>query len=225
MKFKLLYKTSVLIFAAVIISGCVSAPQPVGDFSFQKKLQSARHWHILAQDAAEQIQSILNASNMQKQAMYVTPSSDTSFGQGFHNMLVTSLVDRGVKSLTQPDKSALKITYEAQVVHHLANRNRLPKTGLLALLAGEIAVFRNIKIHNTTHPVAQTAIGAGALAGGAMVYDFLNEDIPHTEIVLTISISKGNEYFIRKTDCYYINDSDHWHYKPPTPPKPMKVMG
>lgn len=75
--------------------------------------------------------------------------------------------------------------------------------------------------------------GRIAAVGGALVAldlltdgfpGYLNPKGPNTEIILTTSVVDNNQYILRKTDCYYVNFSDSWHYNDSQSSQKIKVV-
>jgi hypothetical protein len=90
-----------LVYFLILLSllqllGCAHTPYsssyPLG---FQYKMQSVHHWDILSNDVADQIRTALIDKKLIDSPIFVQPDRDTPFAEGFHNMLVTSLVNKG----------------------------------------------------------------------------------------------------------------------------------
>lgn len=224
--------------------GCYTQnPKPATyRYSTQQKMQAAYHWDVLAEDVAGQITETLRKWGYLNQAVYVKPACgaptrecvphpETPFGQGFRDLLLTQLVNYGLKVSTEQD-GALVVTNKVQLVYHNADRiARTAQPGIISAigaLAGAWAmVIRDAQLHGGG--IGETAALAGAGATAAAVYDFTSgmftKDVPHSEVLITTSIKDYDRYLMRKTDIYYINDADYWHYKSPPPPRTVEIRG
>ena len=149
-------------------------------------------------------------------------------------MLLTKLLNKGVRTIEVKEPTALKISYNSQVVYHKAPLKE-PRAGKIALLTGAVLVARELLWNSYGHDYlawsnAQSliAVAGGALTGMALLDDaghgLFKQYAPNTEIIITTSVMNGNQYMFRKTDCYYINFADSWHYNDDTPSKTIKVV-
>ena len=121
-------------------------------------------------------------------------------------MLISKLVNGGLNVATRPE-GAVQVTYEAQVVRHLAGQGNY-QPGSVAALAGGIVVAREIAVggaSSTAKAVGVAALVAGAdlLAANARLHSATN-----TEVIVTTSLVDNNRYLMRKTDVYYIEDAE-----------------
>ncbi len=224
--------------------GCYTQnPKPATyRYSTQQKMQAAYHWDVLAEDVAVQIAETLEKWGYLNQPVYVRPACgaptrvcvphyETPFGEGFHDLLLTQLVNYGLKVSVKPD-GALIVTNKVQLVYHRSDRiARTSRPGLISAvsaLAGTWAmVIRDAQLHGGS--IAETAAWAGAGLTGGILYDvtsgMFTKGMPHSEVLITTSIKDYDRYLMRKTDIYYINDADYWHYKSPPPPRTLEIRG
>ena len=219
-------------FAAALLSlpllvGCsqlagVPAAEPFPDASL-RKAKSAEHWNVIAGDVALQTAELKNRPELQGRTLYVSPSGDNSdFSRGFQSMLISKLVNGGLKVATKPD-GAVQVTYEAQVVRHLAGQGGY-QPGTVAALAGGILVAREIATGHLSGPaksvgVTALIVGADLLGANARLRSATN-----TEVVITTSLIDSNRYLMRKTDVYYIEDIEGIMFEAPFRPQ-TKAMG
>ena len=220
--------------------GCqayTQTPKPATyKYDTQQKMQSAEHWNILAEDVASQIKKNLAKIGLLSHPIYVRPGcgapylpcrphTETPFEEGFYDLLLTHLVRKGMNVSTERE-SSLVIGNKVQVLYHNAGRiSRTSKPGLItaaaALASGLGWVIRD----------ASEKSAAWGLAGftGAAFYDYVSgmftRDMPHSEVIITTSIRDYDRYLIRKTDIYYINDLDFWHYQSPSPTRMIEITG
>lgn len=210
-----------------LVAGCsqlagMPSAEPFPDASL-RKAKSAEHWNVIAGDVASQTAGLRNRPELQGKPLYVSPSVDNSdFSRGFQSMLISKLVNGGMNVATRPE-GALQVTYEAQVVRHLAGQGDY-QPGTVAALAGGILVAREIAIgsaSSTAKAVGVTALIAGAdlLVAHAKLHSATN-----TEVIVTTSLIDNNRYLMRKTDVYYVEDAEGVMFEAPFRPQ-LRTMG
>ena len=226
---KMYFRYSFLCFVFLAI-GCAQAPIPSSyNLTTQQKMQTSYHWNILADDTADQIKAGLTAAGIAQEAIYINNVGDSPFNDAFYNMLLTRFSNKGMNIMAQKSSARLYVNYETQVIYHKA-AIKTPKYGELALLTGGIIAIREA----FDQPWSVT--GRIAAVGGALIaLDILDsaspdslalfrERKPNTEVIVTTSVLRGDAYVIRKTDCYYVNFDDSWHYEEAKPQK-IQVTG
>lgn len=190
-------------------------------------MRSVYHWDILAEDVAEQIKIRLTNVGSEKQAVFVIQSNDSPFGEGFHNMLVTRLTNKGITTLTHKKRDALDVDYKVQVVYH-KKAIKLPQVANLAFLSGAVFVIHEATDHHPWSVPARIATAAGIFAAGDIVNNsvptLIDGRAPNTEIIITTSVVRDDTYLLRKTDCYYTVMEDAWHYDTSQSSKTIKVV-
>jgi len=178
-------------------------------------MQTAYHWNILADDTAEQIRIGLVNTGTAQENVYINKDGDSPFNEAFYNMLLTRLSNKGINIAVDRNSARLYINYKTQVIYHKATI-KTPKYGTIALLAGGTIVIREAFGAPWNIADIATAIG-GALVGlnlldNASPGSFYDRK-PNTEVIVTTSVLRDNIYLIRKTDCYYVNFDDSWHFE------------
>ena len=196
--------------STILILGCAS-PIPILYFpDTQHRMQAVRHWDLLAKDVAEQIKLTLdNARIISEQRIYVVPNDTTPFGKTFRELLITQLVKVGLPVCHEKRDSALMVENSVQVIRHRAQRmvdDMWGSNSIYTVLSDDILVLRG----NDETTVGPTQFTVENVANG----------LPHTEVVITSTIINNNDYVLRRSDIYYINDPDFWHYQnlPPYDP-------
>lgn len=220
-------KGGFLAFMLLFVVGCSQAPLATSfEMTPQQTVQSVQHWDVLAEDVAEQIKLGLTARNAMDRYAYLERKDESPFSEGFQNMLTTKLFNKGVKVIAVKDARALKVSYSAQVVYHKEPLKQ-PRSGKLALLTGAVMVVREA-FEQPWSVAGRIAVVGGVLAGADLLDDalpgFWNPKGPNTEIILTTSVLDGNQYLMRKTDCYYVKFADSWHYNDDSPSKTIKIV-
>lgn len=192
--------------------------------SSQKKVRAVHHWDVLADDVATRVATRLAAAGRVNAAVQVVPvhADDSAFKQGFRELLMTRLLERGVAVAT--GSGALRLEVGTQVVRHGAftpANNPAPWT----TLAGSVAVVRDMSMyHHSTFSGIFAGLGVGAAldaasyarrgpaAGGPT----------GTEVLVSTALHDGQLYLARTADIYYIEGADTVLFEPPPrPPAPV----
>jgi len=103
-----------LLIASLGLAGCASqVPTPVGNPpTTQPKLLAAQHWQALARDVSQRLRSALaGVEGGGPVVLYVEPSSPTQFGQTFHDLMVTELMQSGFGVTRDPSATNLALSY------------------------------------------------------------------------------------------------------------------
>ncbi|QTA88748.1 hypothetical protein [Desulfonema magnum] len=235
---------SSIILMLLFMGGCYTqTPKPATyQYSTQQKMQAAYHWDVLAEDVACQIKMNLKKKGYLNQPVYIRPACgapmgpcdrhyETPFDEGFYDLLLTHLVRQGMR-VSNVENNALVVTNKVQVVYHRENRlTRTLRPGFMtavgALASAWALVVRDAYEYGGGGAKAAALAGAGLT--GIALYDaasgMFTKDMPHSEVIITTSIRDYDRYLMRKTDIYYINDADYWHYKRPPLPQIIEVSG
>lgn len=202
-----------LVASSMLLAGCVApyTEAPVAtNFKTenQKKLQSASHWQLIAEDTSSQL---IRALPSTKQPLYVVQNAEQSpFQKAFNQQLISSLIAAGYPVMKHPnDRYTLTVDVKADPIRFSNNPKRAPIVGEATTIAGGLWVLRNI--YRDTSPGA-------AMMGAAVTYDIYNflrseyasGPTPKTELIVTASVSDKNRYYANSTNVYYTTDSD-WH--------------
>ncbi len=209
---------------AAIVVGCAT-PYSEAPFATnfpttkQLKVQAASHWNTIAGDVATQIASKL----ADRRPLYVTQSVTKSpFDRAFGNQLISALISGGHTVLKNP-AGALTVEVDTQVVSFSSTRPQYRHTGTAtALTAGVWAL-------HVGEATAGAALASAIIATDAYTWfqsEFASGATPQTEIIVTTSISDGNQYLSRNTSVYYVADSDKILYEAvDVSSRSIKVMG
>jgi hypothetical protein len=218
----------VLISAMLLMTGCASQlPIPVNHaISTQKKARAAHHWDVLADDISMQTQIAAYGkdSAIKDKPIYVREAKEaTPFNKAFRNFLITRMVNRGMAVNDHMVGGTVEITYDTQIVRHSSNRyTHIPGTVTaltsgLWVIHGMLESAEAVAIPLSLGVSALADWGLGHYAGGAT----------HTELIVTTSIITDNQYRLRKSSIYYIEeeDSDLFVEALERPTKRMEVVG
>jgi hypothetical protein len=189
----------------------------------QKKMQAASQWDLIATDVAEQVKNSVGSNEL----LFVTLGQpDTQFNKAFHNSLISALVNKGVRVSTNGDSKALSINVETQLVKFSPNRFQNGRfVSSTAIAAGLMAI-------HGLHMASETNAAVGILGiTGAIDYnnwverEYANGATPQYELIVTTSAVNSSQYVARRTDVYYIADTDGRLYAPAPGVPSVKVTG
>lgn len=221
------------LFAAMVpllaITGCVELSgipnaEPFPDTSL-RRVKSVQHWDVIASDVAAQTGTMKGRADLRGKALYVVPDERSDFLRGFRTLLTTRLVNGGFPVSTKAE-GAIEVRYEAQVVRHTDAQQPYPP-GTVTALAGGALVQRQIAVGNSS----ANAKVAESLALVGLSEPFIAKEQlyrpTNTEVIVTTSLIDGGRFLTRKTDIYYVEDSEGTMFEPPRwmATKTMKVVG
>lgn len=198
-----LFKPVILCCTVAALAGCAISPIPVAEnfpLTTQKKVRSAGHWSLLSRDVMDQtIASLEKAGATPQSTINVPmPANASDFDRAFHEFLITELVQRGWNVLMSSNNAMLTLSYQTQIIKHNSERPHFIPGLFTAITAGLYV------LHNASP--AGAALGlAGGLDVGASVYA---GGPTHTELLLTTTVTGSGRYMSRKTDVYYVEESD-----------------
>lgn len=215
--------TGAAMIVAAMLAGCATpyseAPLATNfPTSKQEKVQAAAHWNVIAKDVAVQISTKL----AEKRPLHVLqPAGKSSFERAFANQLVSSLVANGNTVMKQP-AGALSVEVDTQVVGFSPNRPQYRHAGTAtALMTGVWALH----VGEATVGAALYATVAAADAYAWFRSEFATGETPQTEIIVTTSVTDGNQYLSRNTSVYYVADTDKALYQAGLPASNIKIRG
>jgi hypothetical protein len=218
---------ALLCSATVWLAGCGTLDVPRADnyeASSQKKARAVHHWDVLADDVAQRVAGKFHETATSQAAVYVVPAPDTAFRQGFRELLMTRLLERGVR-LATASEGALRLEISTQVVQHSSHPSLNTWAPATKLGLG-VVVLRDLVLFNHSN----LAIGASALALGAVA------DIAGTvrngraaggptgvEVLVSTALQDQQRYLARTADVYYIEQADASLYQQGPPSRLVKT--
>ncbi|SDB21135.1 hypothetical protein SAMN05660653_01012 [Desulfonatronum thiosulfatophilum] len=177
----------------------------------QQKMQAMHHWEVLADDVAGRVHKSLERHVMERQfPIYVAPSGTTPFAKSFHSLLITRLVERNI-AVTGSFSNAMILSFDLDMVRH-GDRFVRTGSGLYKALAPDVFVQRASLLTPDGHGalINQALMRSAEADVDAGVY---TSNLPRTEVMITSSLLFDDDFLMRDTSIYYINDSEWWHYK------------
>jgi hypothetical protein len=187
----------------VFLIGCAQVPKPsTYPYSLQQHMQAAHHWDVLATRVVSELAaSLKGGSAPSTEWVYVEDYEGRSpFNQAFRSFLITELRKQNIPVSFNPN-NPLKIDWDVQLVVHKADRQNPRSIGLL----GELVLGLNI--WQGTH----------------------DGPLPHSEVIVTTTITDDGLIWLRDSTVFYINDADQQHYvywlRPDAPQKTYALVG
>lgn len=205
------HTTGAAMAIAAMLAGCATpyseAPLATNfPTTKQEKMQAAAHWNVIAKDVAAQITSKL----AEKRPLHVAqPAGKSAFERAFSNQLISSLVANG-QTVMKHSAGALSVEVDTQVVGFSANRPQYRHTGTATALTAGIWAL------HVGEATAGAVLASAVVAADAYSWfrsEFATGETPKTEIIVTTSVSDGNQYLSRNTSVYYVADFDKALYE------------
>lgn len=207
----------------LLLAACGGVPTPAQyGYTSQRKMQAIRHWEVLAKDSVKGM-----APALQGFPVCLETRDPSPFGRSFSTLLVTELTSGGFP-VTREKDGAVVLDWSVTVVEHAAHRENPGIPFKNTILAVPLAWgFTKAFSETGTKRIANSFMPA--LASAAVMSDLTRQfdvDVPHTEILITLTASMGETVLRRETGTYYINDEDRDHYRSipdrwVTPPEPL----
>jgi hypothetical protein len=214
---------------------CSQAPRAINhEFMYQKNLKAAQHWQLLAKDFAGQTANALQqvplsantpgfghiteeepnatagSGSLGKPYIFIQTNDRSSFGNAFRNELITEFTNLGY-NISYDSKDAIAVRWGVQKIHHNAGR-KAPSVPLAKMAVATLGYG--------VYKVIDTGCALGGIITGVAFLDVLEnfgpslfpQNVPHDEIILTVSVSKDGLLFARQSGTYYISGEDTRHY-------------
>ncbi len=206
----------------------------------QPKLQAARHWQLIADNFAEQMAGALR-DQLKGRAVYVPqPEGEQLFVEGFRELLISSLVARGVPvAVNEAGSLVADVRYNAYAFHpgrvastYFYGEASALTAGLWALggvMVADLASAGGVSAGLKALAAVSAIEGFGwvsneALAGGR----FAGGPVPRTEILLTVTVVDAGRIVARQSNIYYTADEDaglYWQRNKRGANSVVKVFG
>lgn len=204
----------------------------------QQKLQAARHWQLIADHFAEQMATSVQGK-LNGRALYIPqPGGEQAFVEGFRELLITALVNRGVPvAVSEQGALVADVRYNA----YRFRQDRAASTyyygeatmltaGLWAVggvMAADIVTAKGISAGVKALTAAAALDGFGWLSneglnGGRVA----SGGVPRSEIILTVSVADAGRIVSRQSTVYYTADEDaDLYWKRPGSGRLISVVG
>ncbi len=213
----------VTLLSLLVLAGCTHRPIPVAasyPATAQRKMQAAHHWDVLANDVAKRIKKTLELTFPDaavKPSLVVKLKKEQEkipFAKAFSTLLKTKLVQQGSVVMThaaQYDNKTLNVEYEMQVVHHKDRRLTYFPPGLMTALSAGVWMVAQAQDRWKYPGLATLPFAVAADINSAVEYYLPGET--NTEVLISSSITMGQQYIFGDARIYYINDGDYDHYE------------
>jgi len=215
----------------ILVTACSQVPYPTTyEFSTQKKMQAAEHWHVLAKDIASTI-----ASKVQKgTSLYVYKDNKAPVYSFLGSFLEEELLNNGFDVSTKQKPGTLPVLIDAKVLEHSDRYLRNPP-GLITALTSGIWVARDIALYGSEG--GAIALSLGTAAGIDLLDGSITGPLSRHEVLISVKVISNDQILMSSNSLYYINSKESWHYDgspytaanvnsaQPLPTKQMSISG
>jgi len=175
----------------------------------QKKVLTASHWRLIAEDAAQRTRMALAKHGYgAEQPIYVAEGAQHAFDRAFRKYLIAQLIESGASVSTVP-KDAIALTFESQIIKHSSAIDLQANGYQPGMLAGGVAgvwVLRDV-FRSGRSPQAR-GMTLLALAAAKEAYDVHHIDATPVELLLSTAMTTDNKYLMLQADAYYIEQGE-----------------
>jgi hypothetical protein len=230
-----------------LLAGCARVPKPtLHEYSYQRHMQAAHHWNVLANDVADQVANVVVALSPPSPpppppGAQITPGAIPAPAQVPPGTVpVTS--DFGMKAA--PPLRFLPVYVPNSVrspfdhAFHTFLTSALIERGIPVSFS-EGAPFKVEwevlpVVHATRRDVAFPLGWVPRVLVGAVAGPWVNVEpafdprVPHTEVIITSQVKDArNNILSRHSTVYYVNDQDASHYwlQAPMAQRTLSVVG
>lgn len=210
----------------VFLVGCAQVPRPsTYPYTFQKQMQAAHHWHVLARKVVGELASRRDVPGASIEPVYIRSDDRSDFGQAFRGFLITELTKQRISVSHFPETCGIpvevpispyqddrvKICWDVQLVWHQADRIKPPLPLQYTLLTG-----LGFGLAEAWNELSAGAAGAVTALSLGPLLDFglghRTGPLPHSEAIITTRITGRGATPSQESNIFYINDSDRQHY-------------
>ncbi len=186
----------------------VPAPYPL---STQQKMQAVHHWQVLAHDVSCRISDYLSQSVFELHyPVFVATGGNTPFEKAFYDLMITMLVENGVRVTRKKDR-AMILSFDLQLVRH-KKRMTFTSKGVYRSLAPGMYVKRQNPESISPASIAGSEVHVGNSRINTEAGTYTHQ-LPKLEIMVTTSLTRNDNYVLRDSSIYYINDADWGNYQ------------
>ena len=186
----------------------------------QKKMQSMQHWSVLAEEVASRIERLLENRVVERRfPIYVAPSGLTSFEKNFYELLLTKLVKKNLP-VTGQTQDAMVLSFEIGVVRHASSALEADNSVLSSLAPGVYVKKTEQADKNKSQKDLNDKFRVPAVVINSERY---KQSFPRTEIMITSSLRLKEQYIMRDSSIYYINEKEVALYEQRTIHQPSNL--
>ena len=212
-----------LLVSIALVTGCnLVSPKPpppltsrapipkLYPLTSQEKIQAVHHWGLLAGHIANLTKNALEKKHTKPlRSIYVAPSGTTPFEKVFHALLITKLFEAGL-SISNNPKHNLVLSFDIELVKHPERFISINKNVYKSLEPGLI-VKRHIPVSEFQEESRRDYQGDRTTGLNNEAPDYIFT-LPENEIIITTSLTYNDNYIIRNSSVYYIDDPEWWQY-------------
>ncbi|MDP2416234.1 MAG: hypothetical protein U1D25_00850 [Hydrogenophaga sp.] len=220
---------TVLVLACLGLTGCASqfadvpAPTRFNNVE-QQSIKAAAHWQTIASHFADQLSRDISAKLSGRMIYIPQPGGEQAFVEGFRDLLITALVNRGVPvSLNERGAVLADVRYAAYRFNPDRAANTRYSGETTALMAGLWAIGGVMAANISSVPAVDGGVKLLAAAASLEGFDWLKNEhfgmgrfdsgnVPQSEIVLTVSLLDEGRIVGRQSNIYYTANKDEALY-------------
>ncbi len=229
---------ALIVAGSLLVTGCTApfTEAPVAtnfEATEQRKLQSAYHWQVIADDAArqllQQLESTLCTPNQpvctrglhEGKKLYIRPQeTDNQFHRAFRTSLMSALIKANVFRITKNpyDKDVLVINVDTEYVRWADRARRDPVMGEMTTLTSGLWVLRNA-YRNISPGTAMVGAAVSADVYFAANAKYAKGPRPKHELMVSVTAADQQYFYANVTNVYYTTERDFYslyaHKQPP----------
>ncbi|MFP4108651.1 MAG: hypothetical protein ACLFT1_06180 [Desulfonatronovibrio sp.] len=177
----------------------------------QPKMQAMHHWEVLAEDVVSRISGFLEVSVFETYyPVYVAAGGTTPFEKAFYDLLITKMVEKGIR-VSRNRNEAMVLSFDLHMVRH-SKRTIMTREGVFKSLVPGMFVQRQSPEMNTSASIRLNELHVAQSRINVDSGKFTHH-VPNVEIMVTTSLTRNDNYIVRDSSIYYINDADWGNYK------------
>ena len=216
---------SAFALACLGLSGCASqfadVPAPTRfNNAEQQTIKAANHWQTIASHFADQLSRDLSAKLGGRMIYIPQPGGEQAFVEGFRELLITELVNRGVPvSLNERGAVLADVRYAAYRFNPERAANTRYYGEATALAVGLWAIGGVMAANISSVPAVDGGVKLLAAAAALDGFEWLRSErlgmgrfdsgnVPQSEIVLTVSLLDEGRIVSRQSNIYYTANAD-----------------
>lgn len=187
--------------------------------STQQKMQAMHHWSVLAEDVAGRISQAIDGNPMHDELrIYVVPAGTTPFEKAFRELLITQIVQRGIRVTDMASNQAHLNTDIQMVRHH--QKSIYTEEGVYRALRPGLYVRDMPPLVGKHTQAVKHHVRDSEIFVDAGVY---TREYPRNELMITSSLTYNNDYLVRTSSIYYVDDPEWWQYMHKLSPKEPRM--
>jgi len=222
------------VFVLITIVACApkvtEVPIPINFSSeAQHKVQSLAHLNNVAVDMADSVlkkyrsgSGCIPGETCDLAIFVSTPANETNYSKAFYSQFVSALVNRGMKIVTKMPAPVV-VEIDIQVVKFRGSANTASYDALPTELGNGVWVIRDLT-ETAVHKFGSLTTSAAESGETNKNKWFLSPQIiPTKEMLITVSLIKGNQFMARTSNVYYVSSDNVYEGGKGDVPAPHRI--